>query len=137
MTTPNTGTEIPAATETPLSTDTPALIDAPQSNVTDLQPDSTDAMIANKSRDMMAQHTNSLSQSEDTLHSQCNVGRTEQKFRIGAGAALVSAAAFAPVSLGWRIGLGVLGAAELITGAMRYCPVSRALGINTCRAGEQ
>jgi hypothetical protein len=66
----------------------------------------------------------------------CNVGRTEQKFRLGAGAALLAVAAFAPVSRGWKIGLGILGASELITGSLRYCPVSQALGINTCHGSE-
>jgi hypothetical protein len=66
----------------------------------------------------------------------CNVGLTEQKFRIAAGTALIATAAFAPLSRGWRIGLAAFGIAELITGATRYCPVSRAFGINTCRDGE-
>jgi hypothetical protein len=66
----------------------------------------------------------------------CNVGRTEQKVRLVAGTAMLAAAAFAPVSSGWKIGLAVLGAAELITGATRYCPVSQALGINTCQRSE-
>jgi len=66
----------------------------------------------------------------------CNVGRTEQKFRIGGGVALLAAAAFAPIGRGWKIGLAVLGAAEVITGTTRYCPVSQMLGINTCRADE-
>ncbi len=63
----------------------------------------------------------------------CNVGRTEQTFRLVAGGALLAAAAMAPVSRGWRIGFAVLGVAEIVTGAMRYCPVNQALGINTCR----
>ena len=67
----------------------------------------------------------------------CNVGRMEQKFRLGAGTALLAAAAFAPLSRGWRIGLAAFGAAELITGSTRYCPVSNLLGINTCRADER
>jgi hypothetical protein len=67
----------------------------------------------------------------------CNVGRTEQKLRIGGGVALLAAAAFAPIGRGWKIGLAVLGAAEVITGTTRYCPVSQMLGINTCRADEQ
>ena len=69
--------------------------------------------------------------------SRCNVGRTEQKLRWAAGAALLGAAAFAPLSRGWRIGLGVLGVAEIITGTTRYCPASQLLGINTCRADER
>lgn len=63
----------------------------------------------------------------------CNVGRTEQTFRLVAGGALLAAAAMAPVSRGWRIGFAVLGVAEIVTGAMRYCPINQALGINTCR----
>jgi hypothetical protein len=68
--------------------------------------------------------------------SNCNVGRTEQKFRIATGSALLAAAAFAPVSRGWRIGFALIGAAELVTGAMRYCPINQALGINTCTDEE-
>ena len=66
----------------------------------------------------------------------CNVGRTEQKFRLAAGGVLLAAAAFAPVGRGWRIGFAVLGVAELVTGVMRYCPVNQALGIDTCRDEE-
>ena len=62
----------------------------------------------------------------------CNVGRTEQQFRLGAGTALLAAAVFAPVSRGWKMGFLILGATELITGSTRYCPISQALGINTC-----
>jgi hypothetical protein len=64
---------------------------------------------------------------------ECNVGRTEQKIRIGAGVALLAAAALAPVNRGWRIGFVALGAMELITGARRHCPLWQALGINTNR----
>ena len=66
----------------------------------------------------------------------CNVGRTEQRFRLFFGTGLLAVAAFAPVSRGWKIGLATIGAAELITGTLRYCPVSQALGINTCRGDE-
>ena len=108
---------------------------------TDLQPDATDAMAANESGlsagDMLAQPTDYAGLPQPIQSSRCNVGRTEQKIRIGAGAALVAAAAFAPLSRGWRIALGALGAAELITGTTRYCPASQALGINTCRADER
>ena len=67
----------------------------------------------------------------------CNVGRTEQKFRIGAGTSLLAVAAFAPLSRGWRIGLAAAGLAQLLTGTTRHCPVSQMLGINTCKAGER
>jgi hypothetical protein len=67
----------------------------------------------------------------------CNVGAGERTFRFVAGGALLAAAAFAPVGRGWRFGLMGLGAMEVITGALRYCPISHALGINTCRADER
>ena len=66
----------------------------------------------------------------------CNVGRTEQTIRLVTGGALLTAAALAPLGRGWRIGLAVLGVAEIVTGATRYCPINQALGINTCRADE-
>lgn len=65
--------------------------------------------------------------------SRCNIGATEQKVRIGAGVALLAAAAFAPVSRGWKIGLGALGAAQIVTGMTTFCPLWHALGINTQR----
>ena len=65
--------------------------------------------------------------------SQQNVGRTDQKIRIGVGAALLAAAAFAPIGRGWRTALAAIGAGELITGVRRHCPVWQALGINTNR----
>ncbi|PTX92351.1 DUF2892 domain-containing protein [Opitutus sp. ER46] len=66
----------------------------------------------------------------------CNVGRTEQKVRIVAGSVMIAAAFAAPLPSRWRTLLGVFGAMELATGAVRYCPVSHALGINTCRLGD-
>jgi hypothetical protein len=66
----------------------------------------------------------------------CNVGRTEQKIRLVTGGALAAAAFIAPVSRSWRILFGALAAAEIVTGAMRYCPLSQALGVNTCRGDE-
>ena len=63
----------------------------------------------------------------------CNVGLTDQKIRMIGGAALLGAAAFAPLSRNWRIALGACGAFELITGAMRYCPVWHAVGVDTNR----
>lgn len=66
--------------------------------------------------------------------SPCNVGRTEQKLRIGSGLVLLTVAAVAPLSRGWRVSLAVLAAVELITGARRHCPVWQALGIDTSRA---
>jgi hypothetical protein len=87
--------------------------------------------------EMISEKPDHLSERQTPTRSRCNVGRTEQKIRLGAGAALLAAAGFAPVSRKSRIAFAALGAAELITGAMRYCPVSQALGINTCRDDER
>jgi hypothetical protein len=68
--------------------------------------------------------------------SRCNVGPADQKMRLGAGATLLAAAALAPVGRNARIALGAIGVAALLTGATRYCPVSQALGINTCSSEQ-
>ena len=78
----------------------------------------------------------SLSSPEPAGNSRCNLSHTEQKIRLAAGATLLGVAAFAPLGRNWRIGLGVLGAAQLVTGAMRYCPLWQALGIDTRKAEE-
>lgn len=75
----------------------------------------------------------------------CNVGTTESYIRMGAGAVAILGGLVLPVGRGLRLGLIAVGTAEVITGAMRYCPLSEALGINTCenesdaasRAGEE
>ena len=132
MTTPNLDVPTSPVSETLPMTDS--------SSVTDFQPDALDSLAANAfgaaASDMIVGPSDYAGTPLARM-SRCNVGRTEQKFRIGAGAALLSAAAFAPISLGWRIGLGMLGAGELITGITRYCPLSEALGINTCRGDER
>lgn len=66
----------------------------------------------------------------------CNVGRTEQKIRLAAGAALLAAAAFARVNPRWKIAMGIFGAMEIVTGSTRHCPVWSALGVNTARGEE-
>lgn len=86
--------------------------------------------------EQIADKLTTVRQQRRWLHAHCNVGRTEQKIRLGAGVGLLAAAAFAPVSRGWKIGFALLGTAELITGATRYCPVSQAFGINTCRSDK-
>ena len=83
--------------------------------------------------DMIAREVNYAGHPQTTRSLRCNVGRAEQNFRVAAGGALLAAAALAPVSTAWRITFAALGAGELITGITRYCPVSHALGINTCR----
>lgn len=106
----------------------------------DLETEATTDEFGTNVGELIAEKVNLVPEAAETnlaSTSRCNVGYTEQKIRIGVGTALLAAAAFAPVSRGWRIGFAVVGAAELITGAMRYCPVSQALGINTCREGER
>lgn len=56
----------------------------------------------------------------------CNVGRTEQKIRIGIGIIILA--------LGWYFGSwwGLIGIIPIITGAIRWCPASAILGVSTC-----
>jgi len=58
----------------------------------------------------------------------CNVGKTEQKIRIGVGVIIVA--------IGWYLGIwwGLIGILPIITGSIRYCPVSTILGVSTCEA---
>jgi len=58
----------------------------------------------------------------------CNVGKTEQKIRIGAGVVIMV--------LGLYLGSwwGLIGILPIITGSIRYCPVSTILGVSTCEA---
>jgi hypothetical protein len=56
---------------------------------------------------------------------------------MAAGTALLAAAAFAPVSRGWRIGFAALGASQVVMSAMSFCPLWHALGIDTRRQNEQ
>ncbi|MGI1659678.1 MAG: YgaP family membrane protein [Desulfitobacterium sp.] len=58
----------------------------------------------------------------------CNVGRTEQIVRIVIGVVIVL------LGLYFRNWWGIIGLAPIITGAIRYCPVSEVLGISTCDA---
>ena len=62
----------------------------------------------------------------------CNVGGTERSIRIGAGLLAVGIGLFAGLSS--TIAGVVLGAGAilLITGMVRFCPLSALFGINTC-----
>lgn len=67
----------------------------------------------------------------------CNVGRSERVVRMLLGVALGAGALWSDLPDGWRVTLGALGVVAIITGAVRFCPLWRALGINTCpRAGR-
>ena len=57
----------------------------------------------------------------------CNVGRTEQIIRISAGAIILL------LGLYFRNWWGIIGLAPIVTGAIRYCPISAALNISTCK----
>ena len=58
-----------------------------------------------------------------------NVGDLERGIRIGAGAGLALLALKSPRAL--RIPLAVLGAWEVITGAVGWCPLYNALGVTS------
>ena len=64
----------------------------------------------------------------------CNVGELERVFRIVVGAGLlVTAVGFLEAS-GVRIVALSAGTVLLVTGLLRFCPLTRLLGINTCRS---
>lgn len=56
----------------------------------------------------------------------CNVGRTEQTIRIIIGTAAII------LGLYFRNWWGLIGFLPIITGLIRYCPISDILGISTC-----
>lgn len=56
----------------------------------------------------------------------CNVGKTEQIVRIVIGVAIVL------LGLYFRNWWGVIGLVPIITGSIRYCPLSDVFGISTC-----
>ncbi len=60
----------------------------------------------------------------------CNVGKTEQKIRIGIGIVIIG--------LGIYLGSwwGLIGILPIITGSIRYCPASAILGVSTCKVAD-
>lgn len=60
----------------------------------------------------------------------CNVGKTEQKIRIGLGVVILA--------LGLYLGSwwGLIGIIPIITGAIRWCPASALLGVSTCEVED-
>ncbi|EJO5347739.1 DUF2892 domain-containing protein [Clostridium botulinum] len=56
----------------------------------------------------------------------CNVGRTEQFVRIILGVVVVL------LGLYFKNWWGIVGLIPIITGSIRYCPLSDMLGISTC-----
>ena len=57
----------------------------------------------------------------------CNVGKTEQILRVGIGVVIVLLGLY--FSSWW----GIIGLLPIITGSIRYCPLSKILGISTCK----
>jgi len=57
----------------------------------------------------------------------CNVGKTEQFIRLVVGAIILF------LGLYFRNWWGIIGFVPLITGAIRYCPISALLDITTCK----
>lgn len=56
----------------------------------------------------------------------CNVGKTEQTVRIILGALI------ALVGIYYKSWWGAIGLIPIITGIIKYCPISDFLGISTC-----
>ncbi len=76
---------------------------------------------------------------------ECNVGGTDRYMRIGLGVVLLVAGvlALAGGTAGAGLAMTVLttlvmavGAVFLVTGAVRFCPINSALGIDTCERSE-
>ncbi len=63
----------------------------------------------------------------------CNVGGWHRTLRLVAGTAALGIGLLGLRGRRRALALG-LGAVELTTGLSRYCPLNRALGINTCPA---
>ena len=61
----------------------------------------------------------------------CNVGRTEQIIRIAIGMSIII------IGLYFRNWWGIIGLIPIITGLIRYCPISDILGISTCDAKKK
>jgi len=56
----------------------------------------------------------------------CNIGRTEQIVRIAVGGVIVI------LGIYFKSWWGIIGIVPIITGSIRYCPISHILGISTC-----
>ena len=61
----------------------------------------------------------------------CNVGGTERIIRIVVGALILL------FGLYFKSWWGIIGLVPLITGAIRYCPISAVLGISTCKVDNK
>ena len=66
----------------------------------------------------------------------CNVGGSDRVLRFAAGVVLLLLAGFVVETMFWRIVLLAIAAIALITGFVRYCPLNRAFGLNSCTPRE-
>lgn len=61
----------------------------------------------------------------------CNVGKTEQATRIGIGVVIIL------FGLYFKNWWGIIGIIPIITGTIRYCPLSDILGVSTCKVEDK
>jgi uncharacterized membrane protein HdeD (DUF308 family) len=65
----------------------------------------------------------------------CNVGGADRTVRIVAGIVLIAVGLLYPLSVAWQTAVFVVGVIALLTGLMRFCPISALVGRNTCKQG--
>ena len=63
----------------------------------------------------------------------CNVGGIDRTGRFIVGIVLLVIAFLAPLAAVWKTILFILAAIALVTAAVRFCPASWLLGVNTCK----
>ena len=62
----------------------------------------------------------------------CNVGGADRIVRVLVGITLLVIGFLVPMSGAWQTAAFVVGAILLITALVRFCPLNRLVGINTC-----
>ncbi|MEJ2686058.1 MAG: DUF2892 domain-containing protein [Gammaproteobacteria bacterium] len=62
----------------------------------------------------------------------CNVGGADRIVRVLVGIALLVIGFVVPMGGGWQIAAFAVGAILLVTALVRFCPLNRLVGINTC-----
>jgi len=67
----------------------------------------------------------------EVIKMKCNVGKTEQIVRIVVGILIVLLGVY------FRSWWGLIGIVLIITGSIRYCPISDVLGISTCDSNNK
>ncbi len=60
-----------------------------------------------------------------------NVGGWDRDMRWVLGTAAAVTALLAPLPKSWRLGLLAFSATEFLTAGTRYCPLNKALGVDT------